>query len=364
MKTLTIIGFLFFFVSLSQSNFFGQTEPEDSTKVSWDWYHIVKHNGVEYIAQIISDDGREVLIYTKELGKVYIPKSEIKSMKKIDNPSDVVFGEYRDVGPFTTRYQFTTNALPIKKGENYALLNLYGPEVHFAVTNSTSVGVMASWIGSPIALAAKQTFKTSDPKWNLSIGTITGTTGYINSFRGFGGLHFGNVTYGNRNNNITFAAGIAHFKSGNTDFYYDETYVEYDATMPYPYNNLTGSFRKTPTRVAGMFALSGIAKVGAKASFICDIIVAVSKPEVNLMESGQLSQDYYDPNTGTWTYGKQYLRVSNVREQRAYFIFMPGMRFQKSPREAFQFALAGVTFKMEGDTYTFPIPMCSWFYKF
>lgn len=362
MKILALVGLLFLFGAISQSNAFGQITPEDSTTVSWDWYHVIKHNGIEYVAQIISDDGREVLIYTKELGKIYIPKSEIKSMKKIDNPKDVVYGEFRDAGPFTTRYYFTTNALPIKKGENYALLNLYGPEVHFAVTNSTSVGVMATWIGSPIALAAKQTFKTKDPKWNLSIGTITGTSGYINSFRGFGGLHFGNVTYGNRNSNISLAAGFGHFKSGNNIYYYDETYVEYDATMPYP--QLSSSFKKAPTRMAAMFAVSGITKVGAKASFICDIILAVSNPEINLYESGKLSDDYFDPNTGTWTYGKQYIRVTNTREQRAYFIFMPGMRFQKSATQAFQFALAGVSLKVEGDNYTFPVPMCSWFYKF
>ena len=38
-------------------------------------YLIVKNNNVEYVCQILSDDGREVLIYTEKLGKIYIPKS-------------------------------------------------------------------------------------------------------------------------------------------------------------------------------------------------------------------------------------------------------------------------------------------------
>ena len=55
-------------------------------------------------------------------------------------------GEFRASGPFTTRYYFTNNALPIKKNENYALVHIYGPEVPFSVGNKTSLGLMASWI--------------------------------------------------------------------------------------------------------------------------------------------------------------------------------------------------------------------------
>ena len=361
MKNLKLILFTctlsFIFANFS----FSQNEPEDSTKVSWDWFHVVKHNGVEYIAQIISDDGREVLIYTKELGKIYIPKSEIKSMKKIDRPQDIVSGEFRGVGPFTTRYFFTTNALPIKKGENYALLNLYGPEVHFAVTNSTSIGVMATWIGSPIAFAAKQTFKTKNPMLNLSIGTITGSSGYINSFKGFGGLHFANVSYGDRNNNITFAGGFGHFKNGGYSSYYDDVYYEYPSNQ---FPELSYSTGKDKTKTAFLFAISGIAKVGAKASFICDIIFAQSNSKRNGIEYGVITPESYDPLNGQYIPGVNYVKAGNIIDPYRYFIFMPGMRFQKTDKEAFQFALAGVSAKLENGTYTFPIPMCSWFYKF
>ena len=41
---------------------------------------VTKHDGTEYIGVIISDDGREVLIETKALGKIYIPKSDIRSI--------------------------------------------------------------------------------------------------------------------------------------------------------------------------------------------------------------------------------------------------------------------------------------------
>ena len=43
---------------------------------------------------------------------------------------------------------------------------------------------------------------------------------------------------------------------------------------------------------------------------------------------------------------------------------MPGIRFSKSPERAFQFAAAGVLSSRNGDLISFPVPMCSWFFKF
>ena len=54
------------------------------------------------------------------------------------------------------------------KNENYGLIHVYGPEVHLSVANKTSIGVMASWIASPIALAFKQqiiSYKNSIFNW-------------------------------------------------------------------------------------------------------------------------------------------------------------------------------------------------------
>jgi len=43
---------------------------------------------------------------------------------------------------------------------------------------------------------------------------------------------------------------------------------------------------------------------------------------------------------------------------------MPGMRFQKNENRAFQIAIAGVSAWQDGEKYTFPLPMVSWFFKF
>ncbi|PLX09917.1 MAG: hypothetical protein C0596_00055 [Marinilabiliales bacterium] len=156
---------------------------------------VTKIDGMEYIGEVISDDGREILLNTESLGKIYIPKSEIKSIVDVDNENRIVFGEFRTQGPFTTRYAFTNNAFPVEKGENYALINLYGPEVHFAITNEFSLGIMSTWIASPMVLALKYSFTTKNENINFSLGTLIGTSGYLNSFRGYGGLHWANVTF-------------------------------------------------------------------------------------------------------------------------------------------------------------------------
>jgi len=93
-----------------------------------------------------------------------------------------------------------------------------------------------------------------------------GTSGYLNSFRGFGGLHFANVTFGDRMQNVTFAAGYAYMKTGNRQFTYTEGiyYREY-LFNTVPYESGAGPLVRGP-----IFSVAGIAKVGTKASFVFD----------------------------------------------------------------------------------------------
>ena len=80
--------------------------------------------------------------------------------------------------------------------------------------------------------------------------------------------------------------------------------------------------------------------------------------------SGEQEQDITSYND---TQGQPiYYVVSELRSvtsPRINFVFMPGMRFQKSETKAFQISLAGIIGYAD-DLYSFPVPMCSWFYKF
>lgn len=345
MKTrlkISLVALFSFFTSLIMA----QQNPIDTNT-----YVVVKNNGVEYIGKILNDDGREILLETKTLGKIFITKSEIKSIKLVSSRKDIVFGEYRAQGPFTTRYQFTTNAFSIKRGENYALVNLYGPEVHFSLSDRFSLGVMTTWIASPFVLVAKYALLNKSDKWHFALGTMMGTSGYLANFKGFGGLHWGVVTYGNRLNNISFSAGYGYLKTGTEEtIERPGTYIE--PNFPSTYERII------PLRKAPLISLAGIFKVGSKASFFFDSMVLFS----NQKEIRTTSSGGYDPNTQIYS-----TIITTVKEERIFktsLYLMPGMRFQKNENRAFQIALAGVATFDRYDSNSFPIPMCSWFFKF
>ena len=355
---------IFLFFGLSLNHLHAQIPAE--TKTDTNTYVITKSNGTEYIGKVISDDGREVLITTATLGKIYIPKSDIKSIVKVTDNKSIVRGEYYTAGPFTTRHAFTTNALPISKGENYALINLYGPEVHFAVTDHLNIGIMSTWSASPLVLALKYTIPTNNEKLNFSLGTLLGTSGYFNSFRGYGGLHFANVTYGDRKNNVTFSVGYGYTSSfGSKELYTPGTYTSFSpGNYTYSYSNYSPGISKGP-----IISIAGIVKVGAKVSFVFDSMFGSFSrtatkndmgAEVTIIEQNQ--PDKYQQTVG----------LTKINSLKLYTLFlMPGMRFQTKENRAFQVSLAGVTVfgpALENwggpKSISFPFPMCSWFYKF
>jgi len=362
MKTkLLFIFLLFFSLPIFSQN---EGQKEDSMVV------VTLTNGETRIGTILSDDGREILLLTKDIGKIYIRKENIKSIVPYDAKNfKIVDGEFRDVGPFTTRYHFTTNSLPIKKGENYAMINLYGPEVHFALSDRFSLGVMSTWAASPFVLAAKFTIPTKNPKLNFGLGTLAGTSGYFNTFKGFGGLHWGMITYGDRMNNITFSAGYSYIKTGvkkEYGIYQTGNYpAKPDGFGGYYFDSpvyLGFSSYEEPIGTAPIIGIGGIAKVGKKASFIFDAMVLFGKQK----DSGfpQQINYVYDPITGQPSY-TQVLEKSDVQTENVTIaFFMPGMRFQTKDTRAFQIALAGALVKTETRTFAFPAPMVSWFFKF
>ena len=335
-----ILTMLSFSVGFSQDQIKGKgTETfdknvNDTTKR--ELFLVRKTDGNELYGFILSDDGREILLQTKTIGKVYIYKSDIKEiiytnrkigLEAVENES---YTEFRDSGPFTTRYYFTNNALPVKKGEDYAMIHLYGPEIHFSLNDKLSLGVMSTWIASPIALASKYSLYSKGNN-HIALGTIIGSLGYLGIGDGglFGGLHWLTYTKGDRLSNISFSAGYGYFQDNGgffTNNYLGDKYnyqsntenepyfvPDYTRTTePYQvYDNVTGQlvftgdrtktitdaesemdnylynvnwndrgFRSNNFQDALFLSLAGIAPVGKKASFIFDALAIVNQKEM------------------------------------------------------------------------------------
>ncbi len=311
-------------------------QPGTTTKV------IQLTNGNEYVGTILSDDGREVLIETAALGKIYIKKSEIKSISEYREDDFVVLNNEKvKSNPFSTRYSFTTNALPIKKRENYYMINLWGPEFHIAVADNFNVGVMTTWIGSPFAIAAKYSFQTKNPKLNFSVGEIAGNGGYIDP-QSLISLSFGNVTYGDRDRNFTFGIGYGIFDF-NQEMYRPGTYY---ATAGNPYPSIR--YTKRPA-TKGLIASVGMnLRLSEKTSFIFDSMFGT-------MNSANSDGDwFYNSATQTST-----AVVIETKQSNPFFIFMPGLRINQGDGKAFQVCVAGANFQNQ----TIPMPYVTWFRK-
>ena len=385
-----------------------QREASDTTKKQL--FLIRKTDGNELYGFIISDDGREILLETKTIGKVYINKSDIKEIlntKKsvsVDSIDDESYTEFRDSGPFTTRYYFTNNALPVKKGEDYAMIHLYGPEIHFSLNDKLSFGVMSTWIASPIALASKYSLY-SDGNNHVALGTILGTSGYLGIADGgvFGGLHWLTLTKGNRLKNISFSAGYGYLNDNvglfNNSYLGDKyRYQTYDENEPYyvdSYSRTTENYstswgigsrttsiidperdledllygnsiyygdrlhQKNKFQDALFLSLAGITPVGKKASFIFDALAVINRQEevqysdyhINLSYDSTV-YTYPDPNSNSnrdeWVYtaNQNYtIQKGNIVKRGnhdVYLILMPSMRFNQSYNQAFQISISGV----------------------
>ncbi len=309
---------------------------------------------MDYIGEILSDDGREILLNTESLGKIYIPKSEIRSIIKISNIENIKHGEFRYTGPFTTRYSFTNNAHPVAKGENYSLINLYGPEVHFAISNSFSLGLMTTWIASPMILALKYSIPTKNPNLNFSLGTLMGTSGYINTFRGFMGLHWANFTIGDRLNNFTLSGGYGYIDLGLM------------TNSPGIYENVQPDETGRNLIQGPMASIAGIVKVGSKVSFVFDSMFMYLSGQSTNTDYHESASGYWDDVTGQWVNQQYTYTVTTVNEYYLTLMLMPGLRFQKSENTAFQFNLSGVALIGLNNiqTHSFPLPMCTWFFRF
>jgi hypothetical protein len=84
-------------------------------------YVFKKSDGTEIMAKYVSQDMREFVLETKMLGRYIVSKSDIVSIREVESIEIDSNGDFLPAEVFNTRYFFTTNGLPIKKGDSYVL---------------------------------------------------------------------------------------------------------------------------------------------------------------------------------------------------------------------------------------------------
>jgi hypothetical protein len=172
---------------------------------------VIKNDGTEFIGYILSQDEREVLIETQNIGRVVIPKHEIREIREVTQ-RDMRDGVYVGSNIFSSRYFLTTNGLSMKKGEHYALINWYGPEAHFSLADNFTLGGMTTWVGVPVILSMKYSIPVTD-NFHIGLGVLAGTLSWYD-FGSVGALGYASLTIGDHNNNLTLSGGYAGITNG------------------------------------------------------------------------------------------------------------------------------------------------------
>ena len=322
-----LLSTLVLFFALSSIAF---AQPSSDLKI------IKMTNGVEHIGTIISDDGREMLFESTTVGKIYIKKTLVKSISNYSKEDfSIVNDEIVRANPFSTRYSFTTNALPIKKKDNYYMLNLWGPEFHVAVADNFNVGVMTTWIGSPLALAAKYSITTKNPKLNFSVGEIIGNGGYIDP-SAFISLSFGNVTFGDRDKNLTLGVGYGYFDFNQTQ----PIPGTYFADQPIPQ-------RSKPATQGVLGSVAASLRINDRTSFVFDSMFGM------LSTGGTNSKYTY------FTGGPSFVTITAKQPNTPFLVLMPAIRRSQGngSGKSVQFTLAGIN----TNDRSFPIPFVTWY---
>lgn len=195
------VAFLSLFLLAGLTSQIHAQTGSDTTKT----YLVIKNDGSRYVGKILSQDSREVVLSTKDLGEIVIPKHEIKEIRELSEAEITDDGRLRRDNTFATRYYISTNANPISKGENYIIWNLYGPDVQFGISDDFGVGLMTTWFGSPIVGSAKYSLYKKN-NVGIAIGTLLGTGSWAEPQYGIA-VPFGSVTFGQIDKNISFSLG-------------------------------------------------------------------------------------------------------------------------------------------------------------
>jgi hypothetical protein len=323
--------------------FFGTSFGQNAGDTTLINHKIIKQNGVAFVGKIISQDARELLVDTKEMGLVYIPRHEIREIVEIRAGEKGVNGEL-----FSTRYFLTTNGFPVKKGDNYVQWNLFGPDFQFGIADHFGAGIMTSWVGMPVIGTAKYSLELGK-NIHAGLGFLGGTGSWAFPEVGLL-LPFGFFTLGSRVNNVNFSAGYGALFNERTETVYS---IQNIATEYYTNSYTTKSTTINDSEGRVLLSIAGTFRINSKFSFVFDSFFMLAGKET----SSQVLKESYAEGNRKGTY---YLD-NEVNKRYPLVVIVPGLRFQASANSSFQFGFTGVHF--EGEFVQVPIPMVQWFRK-
>ena len=168
-------------------------------------YYLKTYNGKEFFGYLVSMNSKEVILKIKDGEEISIPSYRVQQFRSITPDQITSRGEFARETLFSTRYMYSSNALPLKQGENYAVYHLFGPEAQFGLNDNFSAGVITTWLIAPVMFSMKYSFNLNENS-HLAAGLLMGSGSYNSPETGTS-VPFLAYTLGNRQRNINLSVG-------------------------------------------------------------------------------------------------------------------------------------------------------------
>ena len=191
-----------------------QRDSIQSPRPAYDWYDPYKKVNVYYRVTLLDGQFRygylirenewEVVLRTKRLGDVSIPKQTVESIMPYRDPKTT---DRRDP-IFANRYFLMSSAEPIDPGDHYVLINLWGPELQMGVAPGFTASVQTTWIANPVLVGLRYGHEIK-PYLHVGAGLLYGGDLFQ---RGNGNffLPTATATLGDRRYNLSLGLGQLH----------------------------------------------------------------------------------------------------------------------------------------------------------
>jgi hypothetical protein len=198
-KSKTLFTLVLLLTAFSTSKVLAQTEPTEDTTV---FYEIQTQSG-KVQGRIIREDAREIEMVKADGTTIVIPTYAVQMKTRIRNP--------KALGPIVhpTRYLYAPSAIPLKQGEGYLnMIYFLVFQAQYGITDNISIGLTSTPILMPTFVNVKMASEIGENLY-ASFGGQIGKLWYGDEESL--GLVFANLTYGNKEANITLNTGYGFY---------------------------------------------------------------------------------------------------------------------------------------------------------
>lgn len=194
-------------VLLDNLQCFGQNVP-DSTRI----VRVETIDGNIFVGFVVTEDSSALVIKTETLGKIKIPRNNIKSKTELKEVKKVG-SEFWLPNPQSSRYFWAPNGYGLEKGSSY-YQNIWILYNQFSIGLSDNFSMGAGMLplflfggsATPFWIVPKFSIPVVENKFNVGTGAFLGTI--IGEQTGVFGLLYGTATFGSRDKNLSL--GLAY----------------------------------------------------------------------------------------------------------------------------------------------------------